>query len=284
MPAVIGEYVDRLCTIEMRPSGGNLPRGLMHRLYAAARPAGEPTADSRDGGGARRAAPSRRHRVHPHRRRRPACAAPRRGRRPTRRGSARARAHPQPRRAGVILTEERTEQPIGAVCRAAGLNFRRPEDDVTANSVVFIPMSIEAGECEAQAVELLDTYSPAAIDRDREALAEQEGDHPRLDGNQLRRQPRQAAVPLRRGPAARDPHRRHRRRRQRGRVRKGRRSGRGHHPCRPRVRLSLRCREHRGGRDRPPSRRGDLELGRLRSRRDDRLPQGRPGEQPDHRR
>src|SRR4051794_11429497 len=42
MPAVIGEYVDRLCTIEMRPSGGNLPRGLMHRLYAAARPAGEP--------------------------------------------------------------------------------------------------------------------------------------------------------------------------------------------------------------------------------------------------
>ena len=42
MPDVIGEYVDRLCTIEMRPSGGNLPRGMMHRLYDVARPEGQP--------------------------------------------------------------------------------------------------------------------------------------------------------------------------------------------------------------------------------------------------
>ena len=35
MPEVVGENVDRAVTIEMRPHG--LPRGLMHRLYAAAR-------------------------------------------------------------------------------------------------------------------------------------------------------------------------------------------------------------------------------------------------------
>jgi hypothetical protein len=35
MPEIIGEYVDRLCTVEMRPQG--MPRGLVHRLYEAAR-------------------------------------------------------------------------------------------------------------------------------------------------------------------------------------------------------------------------------------------------------
>jgi len=32
---IIGEYVDRLCTVEMRPQG--MPRGKIHRLYEAAR-------------------------------------------------------------------------------------------------------------------------------------------------------------------------------------------------------------------------------------------------------
>jgi hypothetical protein len=63
----------------------------------------------------------------------------------------------------VLLTEERTEQPLGAVCRAAGLNFRREDEDETANSVVFIPMSLDAAECEAQAGELIDRYQPAAV-------------------------------------------------------------------------------------------------------------------------
>ncbi|MGZ4413902.1 MAG: glutamate cyclase domain-containing protein [Gaiellaceae bacterium] len=163
MPAVIGEYVDRLCTIEMRPSGGNLPRGLMHRLYAAARPAGEPpltlamaqalvdgtqpgdTVFILTGAGG----PP----VLPH------------GEVDGLLGAA-ALARSLTLTLGVqavILTEERTEQPMGAVCRAAGLNFRRPADDSTANSVVFIPMPIEADACEAQAVELLDTHRPAAI-------------------------------------------------------------------------------------------------------------------------
>jgi hypothetical protein len=163
MPAVIGEYVDRLCTIEMRPSGGNLPRGLMHRLYAAARPAGEPpltlamaqalveSANPGDtvfiltGAGGPPVLP--------------------RGEVDGLLGAA-ALARSLTLSLGVqavILTEARTEQPVGAVCRAAGLNFRRAEDDVTANSVIFIPMSLDADECEAQAVELLDSYTPAAV-------------------------------------------------------------------------------------------------------------------------
>jgi len=35
MPEIIGEYVDRLCSVEMRPKG--MPRGTMHLLYEAAR-------------------------------------------------------------------------------------------------------------------------------------------------------------------------------------------------------------------------------------------------------
>lgn len=38
MPEIVGEYIDRLCSVEMRPQG-NLPRGVTHRLYDAARKA-----------------------------------------------------------------------------------------------------------------------------------------------------------------------------------------------------------------------------------------------------
>ncbi len=35
MAEIVGENVDRLCTVEMRPQG--MPRGKIHRLYDAAR-------------------------------------------------------------------------------------------------------------------------------------------------------------------------------------------------------------------------------------------------------
>ena len=34
----------------------------------------------------------------------------------------------------VVLTEQRTEGPIGAVCRAAGVNFRRADEGATAKA------------------------------------------------------------------------------------------------------------------------------------------------------
>jgi D-glutamate cyclase len=163
VPEVIAEYVDRLCTVEMRPSRGNLPRGMMHRLYAAARPAGEKpltlamaqaltarvkpgeTVFILTGAGGPPVLP--------------------RGEVDGLLGAA-ALARAITLNLGaqaVLLTEERTEQPLGAVCRAAGLNFRREDEDETANSVVFIPMSLAAAECEAQAGELIDRYQPAAV-------------------------------------------------------------------------------------------------------------------------
>ncbi len=163
MPAVIGEYVDRLCTIEMRPSEGNLPRGMMHRLYAAARADGDPPltlamaqalvdrvapGDSvfiLTGAGGPPVLP--------------------RGEVDGLLGAAAlARALTLSLGAKVVLlTEERTEIPLAAVCRAAGLNFRRADGDETANAVTFVPMSLDAADCEAQAEELLDTYAPTAV-------------------------------------------------------------------------------------------------------------------------
>jgi hypothetical protein len=163
MPEVIGEYIDRLCTVEMRPAAGNLPRGMIHRLYAAARPEGAKpltlamaegiianvhagdTVFILTGAGA------------------PPVLT--RGEVDGLLGAAAlARSFILTLGANVvILTEDRTELPLGAVCRAAGLNFRRAGDEPNANAVVFVPMSISADECEAQAGELLDTYAPSAV-------------------------------------------------------------------------------------------------------------------------
>jgi hypothetical protein len=163
MPAVIGEYVDRLCTIEMRPSGGNLPRGKMHLLYNAARPDGAApltlamaealrenvgrgdTAFILTGAGGPPVLP--------------------RGEVDGLLGAA-ALARTLTLTCGanvIILTEERTEQPLAAVCHAAGLNFNRVGEERQANSVLFIPMSLDAAECEEQAGRLLDEYAPKAV-------------------------------------------------------------------------------------------------------------------------
>src|SRR3954470_16495606 len=163
MATVIGEYVDRLCTIEMRPSGGNLPRGLMHRLYAAARPpADQPltlamaealVGRTRPGDTVFILTGAGGPPVLPHGEVDGLLGAAALARSLT----LSLRAHT------ILLTEERTEQPLAAVCHAAGLNFRRPEGDPSANSVTFIPMPLSARECETQAIELIDTYQPVAV-------------------------------------------------------------------------------------------------------------------------
>lgn len=163
MPAVIGEYVDRLCTIEMRPSGGNLPRGMMHRLYAAARPADDkPLTLAMAEALVERVKPGDAVFILTGAGGPPVLPV---GEVDGLLGAA-ALARTLTLSIGaqvVLLTEERTALPLGAVCRAAGLNFRRAEDDVTANSAVFIPMSLDAHECEAQAGRLLDDHAPAAV-------------------------------------------------------------------------------------------------------------------------
>jgi hypothetical protein len=163
MPEVIGEYVDRLCTVEMRPAAGNLPRGMIHRLYAAARPEGAKpltlamaegiVANVHEGDTVFILTGAGNPPVLP------------RGEVDGLLGAA-ALARSLTLTLGadvVILTEERSELPLSAVCLAAGLNFRRVDDEPNANAVTFIPMSLRADECEAQAGELLDRYAPSAV-------------------------------------------------------------------------------------------------------------------------
>jgi hypothetical protein len=163
MPRVIAEYVDQLCTIEMRPQSGNLPRGQLRELYDAAREITDgpltlkmaeaivATVKPGDivfiltGAGGPPVLPVGEVDGLP---------------------GAAALARVLTLQLGaqvVILTEERTELPIGAVCNAAGLNFQRPNEEHRSNSVWFIPMSIDGAECEAQAPQLLDEYKPVAL-------------------------------------------------------------------------------------------------------------------------
>jgi hypothetical protein len=163
MPKVIGEYIDQLCTIEMRPSAGNLPRGQLRELYDAARTLTdgplvhamatalvdviEPgdTVLILTGAGGPPVLPV--------------------GEVDGMLGAA-ALARALTLQLGaqvVILTEARSEVPMKAVCNAAGLNFLHPDDDAQAHAVWFVPMSLDAAECEAQAPGLLDELEPKAV-------------------------------------------------------------------------------------------------------------------------
>jgi hypothetical protein len=160
---VIAEYVDRLCTIEMRPGSGNIPRGIVHRLYAAARPADAPPLTLSmaralidhiepgdrvlilTGAGGPPVLP---------------C-----GEVDGPLGAAAlARALHHGCGAEVcILTEERTATAIRAACWGAGLNFRRETDPPLDHAVTFIPMPIDDDLCREQAGPLLDRADPAAV-------------------------------------------------------------------------------------------------------------------------
>jgi len=162
MPEVVGEYVDRLCTVEMRPSKGNLPRDFVRRLYDAAREqAGVPLSsrmakalmgrvDEGDavfivtGAGGPPVLPNA-----------------------ETDGLLGAAALAKAIHLGVggrpvVLTEDRAEGPVRAACRAAGLNFVGSGESMQ-HAVTFEPTPIDDEECRRQASELLDVYQPAAI-------------------------------------------------------------------------------------------------------------------------
>jgi len=160
MPEVIGEYVDRLCTIEMRPAESNLPRGVMHRLYAAARGDGPPltflaanalvstvargdTVYLLTGAGGPPVLPN--------------------GEVDGLLGTAAlARVLCLGCRANVvILTEARVEEPLRAACQGAGLNFVTDGPEM-ANSVHFVPMPVGDEACREQAGDLL-AADPVAV-------------------------------------------------------------------------------------------------------------------------
>jgi D-glutamate cyclase len=164
MPETIGEYVDRLCTVEMRPGKGNLPRGVIHRLYDAAR--------EQAGGGplTLNMAQAMVDRV------KPGDAVfiltgaggppvlPKAEVDGLLGAAALARAlHFALGAVPYILTEERAAEPVRAACWGASLNFRREGEDETSHQVTFIPMSLDDDACKKQAPELLDRLKPALV-------------------------------------------------------------------------------------------------------------------------
>lgn len=164
MPGVIAEYIDRLCTVEMRPGKGNLPRGVIHRLYDAARERAGGTPLTLD------IAQALVERV------KPGDAVfiltgaggppvlPKAEIDGLLGAAALARAlHFSLGAVPFILTEERAFEPTRAACWGAGLNFRRDGEAEVEHQVTFIPMPENDDACRAQAVELLDRIGPSLV-------------------------------------------------------------------------------------------------------------------------
>ena len=163
MPDVVGEYLDRIATVEMRPGSGNLPRGVIHRLYAAARDrAGEPLVL-----GMARALQERVSEgdnvviltgagAGPH--------LPNSEVDGILGAVAIARALHYGLSANVtIVTEERAFAPVEAATRSASMNFRRSGEPESANSITFEASPIDREDCANHAKRLLGTLRPSAM-------------------------------------------------------------------------------------------------------------------------
>jgi hypothetical protein len=164
MPEVIGEYIDRLCTVEMRPGKGNLPRGVIHRLYDAAREqaGGAPLTLNMAQAIAGRVKPGDAVFILTGAGGPPVL--PKAEVDGLLGAAALARAfHFALGAVPHILTEERAAEPIRAACWGAGLNFRREGEDETAHQVTFISMPEDDDACKSQAPELLDRIKPAVV-------------------------------------------------------------------------------------------------------------------------
>jgi hypothetical protein len=215
MPQIIGECVDRLRTIEMRPGEANVPRGVIHKLYEAARDyhGGSLTLSAAEGlireldagysvfiltgaGGPP---------IWP-------C-----GKVDGLLGSA-SIAHTLQFLRGarpILPAEPRVEAPLRATCRAAGLTFRS-QDELSSvdHSVLFVPVPVDAAACREQVDTLLDEHEPRVIIAIEKLSPNDVGGIPRGDWIELRRCTRQTAVSFRGCSQARYTHHWHWGRRQ----------------------------------------------------------------------
>lgn len=163
MSLVIGEYIDRLATVEMRPGSGNLPRGVIHRLYDAAREkSGQPLSLGIAEALVDRVGPADTVLILT------GAGGPPNLPKAEVDGILGAVAIARAIHFGIgarvaILTEERAKDPVKAAVQGAGLNFREPDDPEVDNSVLFIPTEIGHDESKAQAIDLLDRLTPSAV-------------------------------------------------------------------------------------------------------------------------
>ncbi|MBI4278225.1 MAG: DUF4392 domain-containing protein, partial [Armatimonadetes bacterium] len=163
MPEIVGEYVDRACTVEMRPGRSNLSRGVIHRLYEAARKVvGKPLTYA--------AADLLLSRVKPGDSVFIVTGAAGPPLYPVAEvdgylgavAIARAMllgAGAQP----VLIAEERCWEPMRATCRGADINLDRAGEGPRALPVLFEPLPLDRAGCERRAAELLNTYKPKAV-------------------------------------------------------------------------------------------------------------------------
>ncbi|GAA5153471.1 DUF4392 domain-containing protein [Microbacterium pseudoresistens] len=163
MVHIIGEYIDRLATVEMRPAQSNLARGVIHQLYDAVRAKYDSPlvslAASRivdtvrpgdsvvilAGAGGPPALPNAEVDGIPG-------------------AVAIAKALDYGLGAEVtILTEKRAEDTLRATVRAAGLNVRGRHEDPLAHCVTWEESPIDRVDAALHAEDVLDRLSPAVI-------------------------------------------------------------------------------------------------------------------------
>lgn len=162
MAGTIAENIDRLCTIEIRPARGNLPRGVINRLYAAARSDGAPltlraaealvdrvgpgdTVFILTGAGGPPVLPCGEVDGVPG-------------------AAALAKALVMGLGADVVvLTEERVAEPMQAAIWGASLNFTRDQAAAVSNTVRFIATGCGDEASEREAAELFERESPSAV-------------------------------------------------------------------------------------------------------------------------
>lgn len=162
MAGTIAENIDRLCTIEIRPARGNLPRGVINPLYAAARSDGAPLTLRAAEGLVERVGPGDTVVILTGAGGPPVLPCGEVDGVPG--TAALARALVMGLGADVVvLTEERVAEPMRAAIWGASLNFTRDATPEVSNTVRFIPTACGDEESEREATMLFERESPVAV-------------------------------------------------------------------------------------------------------------------------
>lgn len=163
MAETIGEYIDRLTTVEMRPGKGNLPRGVIHKLYDAARSrSGVPLVFSMARSLSERVQPTDRVLIFTGAGGPPVLPNAEVDGIPGAVAIARA-LHFGLGANVTILTEDRARGPVKAAVEASGLNFRDSGDEPVDHCITFEPTPIDKDQGAAHSLDVLDRYAPSAV-------------------------------------------------------------------------------------------------------------------------
>lgn len=162
MAGTIAENIDRLCTIEMRPAKGNLPRGVIHRLYDAARAEGPPLTLRAAEALTSRVAPGDRVFILTGAGGPPVLPAGEVDGVPGTAALARALIFGLGAQV-IVLTEDRVTEPMRAAIWGAGLNFTSEDAASVSNTVRHVSTGCGDAASQREALMLLEQESPCAV-------------------------------------------------------------------------------------------------------------------------